>query len=109
MWIAWGTSTLTRQYGTAVAPRPAVPVDTDSIVTGGPSATSETEPIPAASHVVTWGWAYACIAMTDVANAVASKALRAPRPTGCECMLPPSRRCAPFERSRFGDRRLADR
>jgi hypothetical protein len=65
MWIACGTRSFTRQYGTAFAPLPAVSVDTDSMVTGGPSPTSSTEPMPVTSQVVTGDCAWA----TDATSA----------------------------------------
>ena len=47
MLIAWGIRSFTRQYCTDVESRDAVPVLTETIVTGA-SATSFAEPIPVA-------------------------------------------------------------
>jgi hypothetical protein len=60
--MAFGTNTFTRQYDIAVGPAPAVAVSTDSMVTGGPSANSRAEPIPAASQLVTGDCATAALA-----------------------------------------------
>src|SRR6185436_18657482 len=49
--MAFGTSTFTRQYGTADAPLPAISFVAASMVTPGTSANNLVDPIPAASQV----------------------------------------------------------
>src|SRR5207253_8903966 len=64
MLIACGTRTLTRQYGTE-AGAGVVEGVAERIVTGGPSPTRITDPMPALLHVVTGDVASACGPYSD--------------------------------------------
>src|SRR6266496_3718792 len=71
MLIACGTRTFTRQYGAEVGAGVVAGV-AERIVTGGPSATSVTEPMPALPHAVTGETASACDPYSDAITAPAA-------------------------------------